>query len=90
MDKDPYFKDFKLASYQFIVVNRATLVPLVWGFPLTECTGHLKIGSRDHIELRDPCTIGEELTYYLNYKPKAPKNINVSGVNDLLTWLNTI
>ena len=30
MDKDEYFKDFKLLDYRFIVVNRRTLTPLVW------------------------------------------------------------
>ena len=36
MDKDPYFKDFKLAPYKFIVANKKTLTPLVWNFKSTE------------------------------------------------------
>lgn len=29
---DEYFKDFKIANYQFIVINRRTVAPIVWEF----------------------------------------------------------
>ena len=90
MDADEYFKDFKLLPYQFIVANRTTLVPLVWGFPLTDTTGTLKVGKQGQIELRDPCTIGEELSFYLDNRPKVPAGINIAGANDLVTWLNKL
>lgn len=90
MDTDEYFKDFKLLPYQFIVVNKATLVPLVWGFPLTDAVGTIKVGKQNQIELRDPCIIGEELDYYLNNRPKVPTGINTEGVNDLTSWLNKL
>lgn len=90
MDADEYFKGFKLLPYQFIVANRATLVPLVWGFPLTESVGTLRVGRQDQIELRDPCMIGEELSYYLDNRPKVPAGINIVGVNDLATWLDKL
>lgn len=90
MDADEYFKDFKLLPYQFIVANRTTLVPLVWGFPLTDTTGTLKVGKQGQIELRDPCIIGEELSFYLDNRPKVPAGINIAGVNDLVTWLNKL
>ena len=35
MDKDEYFKDFKLLDYNFIVVNKRTLTPLVWNCPFS-------------------------------------------------------
>lgn len=90
MDMDEYFKDFKLLPYQFIVANRTTLTPLVWEFPLTEAIGTLKIGKQNQIELRDPCTIGEELSYYLNNRPKVPTGIMENKPNDLRKWLSTL
>lgn len=90
MDADEYFKDFKLLPYQFIVANRTTLVPLVWGFPLTEEVGTLRVGKQCQIELRDPCMIGEELSFYLDNRPKVPAGINMAGVNDLATWLDKL
>ena len=30
LNRDPYFKDFTLADYDFLVVNKQTLNPLVW------------------------------------------------------------
>ena len=41
MSNDPYFKDFTLEDYRFIVVNKDSLTPLVWKFPLTKSKGTL-------------------------------------------------
>lgn len=90
MDKDEYFKDFKLLPYKFIVVNKSSLFPLVWNFPLTETIGTIKLGKQNQIELRDPCDIGKELNYYLSNKPKVPMGINIEESNDLTEWLNKL
>ena len=90
MDADEVFKDYKLLPYQFIVVNKSTLVPLVWGFPLTDTVGTLKVGKGEQIELRDPCMIGEELSFYLDNRPKVPVGIALAGDNDLTTWLDKL
>lgn len=90
IEKDDYFKDFTLMPYKFIVVNKNTLTPLVWEFPLTDSIGTITIGKNNSLELRDPCTIGEELNYYLKYRPKVPNEISISGVNNLSNWLNKI
>lgn len=90
MDADEYFKDFKLLPYQFIVANKTTLVPLVWGFPYTETVGTLVVGKQSQVELSDPCTIGEELSFYLNNRPKVPAGINTEGINDLAIWLDKL
>lgn len=76
---DPYFKDFKLENFKFIVVNRRTLTPLVWEFPLTKLKGTLidKYGN----EYRDPFEIGKELQGYLNFKPQVPTGIDKDGIN---------
>lgn len=90
MDKDEYFKDFKLLDYDFIVVNRRTLTPLVWTCPFTQSVGTLKFGRREQIEMRSPFEIGEELSSYLSSRPKVPAGINEEGNNDLRKWLNTL
>ena len=90
MDKDEYFKDFKLLDYDFIVVNKRTLTPLIWNCPFTRAQGTLKFGKNDQIEMRDPEEIGKELSYYLTSRPKVPMGISDTGVNDLREWLNTL
>lgn len=90
MDKDEYFKDFKLLDYDFIVVNRGILVPLVWTCPFTQAGGTLKFGKNDQIEMRSPFVIGEELSSYLTSRPRVPVGINETGPNDLREWLNTL
>lgn len=79
MDNDPYFKDFSLENYRFIVVNRKTLTPLVWEFPLTKSLGTLV--DEEGREYRDPFIIGSELRAYLDCKPPVPNGINQNGVN---------
>lgn len=90
MDKDEYFKDFKLLDYDFIVVNRRTLVPLVWNCPFTQAAGKLKFGKNGQIEMRSPFVIGEELSSYLTSRPKVPIRISETGPNDLRDWLNSL
>ena len=86
LDKDDYFKDFKLADYRFIVVNNHDVpTPLVWEFPLTKALGDISVGD---YSLRDPQTIGEELYSYLQKKPLFPKGIKEKGVNNIVEWLN--
>lgn len=76
---DPYFKDFTLEDYRFIVVNRRTLTPLVWEFPLTKAIGTLV--DKNGKEFRDPFEIGKELQSYLNFRPAVPKGIDKDGIN---------
>ena len=90
LEKDEYFKDFKLLDYIFIVVNRKTLTPLVWKFPLTSEYGTLKFGKNSQIEMRDPFDLGKELSSYLKYNPRVPKGINMVKSNNIEEWLNTL
>lgn len=77
--KDPYFKDFTLENYRFIVVNKNTLTPLVWEFPLTDSVGTLV--DKEGNEYRDPFEIGKELQGYLNLRPEVPNGIDKDGIN---------
>ena len=81
MNNDPYFKDFTLEDYRFIVINRKTLTPLVWKFPLTKAFGTL-VDDKGN-EYRDPFEIGKELQEYLNLRPQVPNGIDINGVNTI-------
>lgn len=81
LDKDSYFKDFTLENYRFIVVNKDTLTPLVWEFPLTKVSGTL-VDDKGN-EYRDPLEIGAELRSYLDNKPQVPNGIDMTGVNTI-------
>lgn len=81
LSRDPYFKDFTIKNYRFIVVNRQSLTPLVWEFPHTFCTEDLV--TEEGEVFRHPFTIGKELSYYLNNKPNVPVGINLTGLNTI-------
>lgn len=81
MSNDPYFKDFTLEDYRFIVINKESLTPLVWEFPLTRAKGTLI--DKEGKEYRDPFEIGKELQSYLNFRPKVPVGIDRNGINTI-------
>lgn len=85
MDRDPYYRDFKLANYRFIVVNRKTLVPLVWEFENTQSTSDLILP--DGNRLRHPFVIGEELQSYLDNRPLVPNGIDLVKPNRIEDWI---
>lgn len=85
LDRDPYFKDFILLDYRFIVANRKTLTPLVWDCEFTQETGDITIGDTSFI---DPENIGRELSIYLTSNRSVPIGINTTVVNSLTKWLS--
>ena len=87
MDQDDYFKDFKLDNYRFIVVNKKTLIPLVWLFEDTQKIGTLSYHS-DKIIFKDPFDIGRELRYYLDNPQIVPIGVSIDNDNSLTNWLN--
>ena len=89
---DPYFKDFKLSNYKFIVINKTTLTPLVWEFPYTHNIGDIKLETKKgyNIILKDPEDIGKELSSYLSSRPKVPNGINEFGTNNIVEWINKL
>lgn len=90
MDKDSYFKDFTLANYRFVVVNKKTLTPLVWEYEDTQKRGTLYYGKNKQIEFKDPLDIGKELSNYLSSRPTVPNNIKISENNSIVEWLNKL
>ena len=84
LDKDPYFWDFQLMEYRFIVVNNIdNPVPLVWKFRHTQTLGEIELGGK---KLRDPERIGEELSYYLKCHPAVPLGIATKNPNSIEQW----
>ena len=86
MDQDPYFKDFKLTDYNFIVANKKTLQPLVWRFSNTQAVSTLRYRDGSII-LRDPEEIGRELFDYLDRRPPVPNGIELNKPNDIVKWI---
>lgn len=84
MDRDEYFKDFKLADYRFIVISNRTRKPLVWEFPQTRAITDLKLGEH---KLRNWRGIAEELNTYLTRDYEVPVEINMYLINDISKWL---
>lgn len=88
LKKDPYFRNFTISNYHFIVVNRYTLIPLIWEYEHTKAYGDLTYGRNKDIIVRDPITIGKELYYYLNNSRRVPVGINEHGINSLIKYLD--
>lgn len=88
IEKDPYFKDFKIANYRFIVVCNRTRTPLVWEYKDTFATTDLVYGKNNQIICRNWRNIVTDLHYYLTQTPNVPKDINVTIPNDIIKFLN--
>lgn len=82
--KDEYFKDFRIAPYRFIVVNRYSLIPLVWTFDQTFSQVGCALGEH---KLRGWREIVKDLDYYLRKQPKVPIGI-VEGTNSIEQYFN--
>lgn len=88
IEKDPYFKDFKIANYRFIVICNRTKTPLVWEYKDTFCTTDITYGKNDKYVCRNWRNVVKELHYYLTENPIVPIGINVTIPNDLIKYLN--
>lgn len=82
--EDEYFKDFQIAPYRFIVVNRYSLTPLVWTFDQTFSQVGCTLGEH---KLRGWREIVKDLDYYLRRQPKVPIGI-VEGTNSIEQYFN--
>lgn len=86
LDKDEYFKDFRLADYRFIVVNKKNKLPLVWEYTDTACVQNKEYGKNNQFKCPNWRNKVKELHYYLTEKPKYP--IGIKAVNNIIEWLN--
>ena len=87
LDKDEYFKDFKLTDFRFICINRKNCKPVVWRFEKTQAVGDITIRTKSGYTYtwRDPYVIGAELNYYLKNECDYPAEIN--DENDIVNYI---
>ena len=84
IEKDEYFKDFKIADYRFIVICNRTRVPLVWEWSHTKTTVDFKIGD---VEFPNWRGIVKQLDYYLREEPPVPEGIVVEDTNNIAKFI---
>lgn len=89
LDKDDYFKDFKILNYRFIFCNKDTCNPLVWEFEDTQKVGTLYYGRHNQIGLPDPEDLGKELFLFFSSGQK-PEELLIADRNSLNKWINTL
>lgn len=80
LDKDEYFKDFKLEDYRFIVVNKESKLPMVWEFSQTQSWGDIVLGD---YKFRNWRVALKELNYYLQKTPLVPVNVSYTEENKI-------
>ena len=86
--QDPYFSQFKIAHYQFIVINRRTLAPIVWEFH-GNLVGMVDLKDETGKIYRDWRKILTDLNYYLNnpnlkYSKEVMENDCVMKISNLV------
>lgn len=88
--KSDYFKSFTILPFQFIVINKFSMTPLIWQFDDCFKYGTLEYGETQKFIFKDPEEIALELKYYIENKPLVPKGINIKEPNDLINYLNKL
>ena len=89
LDKDEYFKDFKILNYRFIFCNKDSCSPLVWEFAETHSKGTLYFGRHKQIGLPDPEDLGKELFLFFSSGQKIEEPL-IANRNSLDSWINTL
>ena len=84
------YADYKILPVEFVVINKESLIPLVWKCDFSMAGGELIFGKDEPVKFPDPEEVADELTYYLEEKPKTPIGINENGVNNLRMFLNLL
>lgn len=84
IEKDEYFKDFKIADYRFIVVCNRTRVPLVWEWPYTKTEIDFEINGVKFVNWRN---VVKQLDHYLKNKPQTPEGIKVNEPNNIANFI---
>lgn len=89
IEKDEYFKDFKILNYRFAFCNKDTCNPLLWEFSKTADKGTLYYGRHHQIGFPDPEDLGKELSLFLSSGVKSEEPL-ITDRNSLDNWLNTL
>lgn len=87
MDKDDYFKHFKLEPYKFIVVNKKCLKPTVYSFDEIE----FKEYTYNNVTYRNILIVGEELQTQLQEREKQMnKDIAIQAIEQMHKSLDVL
>lgn len=86
LDKDEFFKDYKLLNYKFIVISRNTRKPLVWEYPDTQTITDCIYGKNRQYVCRNWRNIVKDLHYYMTCSSDFP--LGIEEVNNINNWLN--
>lgn len=84
MDKDVFYRDYKLDDYRFAVVNRDTLTPLTWVWPYSSDKQE-RTFNEGKVTLRSWVDILKELDIYLKSNARTP--IGITQQNNIEDWL---
>lgn len=84
--KDPYFKDFKILPYKFIVICKDTQIPMVWEVSDAMATTEVSYELGDY-KFKNWREIVTELDYYIKNSSQVPKGISITESNNLEEWL---
>lgn len=82
LSRDDYFKDFTILDFKFVVINKESLLPIVFDFSESQTLGDLVI--TENIVLRDPIHIIKELDDYITSSAKVPSYIKLNESNNLI------
>lgn len=86
LDKDEFYKDYRLLDYRFIVISRNSRKPLVWTYTDTQAITDCVYGSNVYHICRNWRNIVKELHYYMTHTSEYP--IGISKLNNIKMWLN--
>lgn len=89
MDKDDYFKDFKLNDFQFVVVNPDNPQPLLWVWERSKIIPDGSYGSMHTLKLKPWTNLVTELNAYIESAATMPNYIDPTGSNSLIDMINT-
>lgn len=90
--KDPYFKDFTLQDYRFVVISNGSRHPLVWEYLDTKVDYDVHYGKNNQYFCRNWRNIVKELDDYLKHPVSVPHGIcdKENETNDITYWLNEL
>lgn len=90
IEKDPYFKDFTLKDYLFVVISNGSRKPLVWEYLDTKIDYDVCYGKNKQYLCRNWRNIVKELDSYLKNPTDIPHGIynKENETNDIIFWLN--
>lgn len=86
---DPYFREFTILPFQFLVISRYSKTPIKWRYDDSCRSGQLIYLKRNNtkIILEDPFVIGKELRDCVERRSAVRPNISTISSNLLEYWI---